>query len=459
MGITTYRGRLVISYSLLTFISMLALFSVFYFIAVKKINSLTDDLLLKVANDRLLELKDHPGKYAANEVIEIFGESSFKVIRTDIGALLKSFDMPKDSFINPEFLKQVRVKGNVYKTVVTPAGNVRTLFVSIDENNIIQVTLPLSAQENLLVKTRNFFISMTVIALLLSPMIGWILAGAAINPVIKLTEDAHIIASNNLKERLDVKQKGVEFSNLSLAFNSILERIERFNENQKRFVSDISHEIRSPLTAIKGNIEVTLRRRRSVEEYEEALKRSLHEIDRIILIANNLLFLTKADTGAIELNLREFNLRKLLERVVVNKQHIISDKQLNIEDKLDDIIFNGDEFLLAQLFSNLFDNAIHYTPVEGTISVKASKADNGVTVSIKDTGVGIPPNEIEKIFDRFYRGRQNLNMHETGSGLGLYLARWIVEAHKGQITVESNVGEGSIFHVYLPLTKSIISKY
>ncbi len=458
MAITTYRGRLVITYSLLTFIFIFVLFSIFYFIAVGKINSLTDDLLLKMANDRLSELKDNPGKYAANEIIEIFGKSSFKVIRTDAGALLKSFDMPKDSYINPEFLQQVIDKGKMYKTILTSAGNVRTLFVSINEKDILQVSLPLSMQENLLVKTRYLFIGTVVIALLLSLIIGWMLAGAAVKPVIKLTEDAHIIANDNLKERLTVKQKGVEFFNLSLAFNAILERIERFIENQKRFVSDISHEIRSPLTAIKGNIEVTLRRRRSVEEYEEALKRSLHEIDRIILIANNLLFLTKADTGVVELNLRDFNLSKLIERVIVNKRHIISEKQLNIENKLDDIIFNGDEFLLAQLFSNLFDNAIQYTPMGGTISVNAAKTDNGITVSIKDTGVGIPPNEVEKIFDRFFRVRQNLSLHETGSGLGLYLARWITEAHKGQISVESNIGEGSVFHVYLPLTKSVTLK-
>jgi len=253
---------------------------------------------------------------------------------------------------------------------------------------------------------------------------------------------------------LSFKYKGVEFSNLSLALNSILERIERFTENQKRLVSDISHEIRSPLTAIKGNIEVTLRRRRSVEEYEETLKKNLDEIDRIILIANNLLFLTKADTGGIDLNIKEINLGQMLERVVINKKHVIAEKKLNIETIWNDIIFYGDEILLSQLFLNVFDNAIQYTPAGGSISINASKTNSGVTVSVKDTGVGIPSNEIEKIFDRFYRVRQNLNMHETGSGLGLYLSRWIAEAHRGKITVESNIDKGSIFRVYLPFTKT-----
>ncbi|MDP3296640.1 MAG: ATP-binding protein [Thermodesulfovibrionia bacterium] len=454
MAAITYRGQLVIIYSLLTFLFIFSFFSALYFITTGEINALTDNLLIQMANEKISDFQKNPEKYPANEVIEILGESHFKIIKTDTGVLLKSFEMPRESYINNNFLQQVRDKGRIYMTIKTPTGSIRTLFISFDEKYIIQTALPMITQENLLLKTRNLFISMIAAALFLTPIIGWILAGKAVKPIVKLTEEAHVIADNNLKKRLSFKYKGIEFSNLSLALNSILERIERFTENQKRLVSDISHEIRSPLTAIKGNIEVTLRRRRSVEEYEETLKKNLDEINRIILIANNLLFLTKADTGGVDLNIKEINLGQMLERVVVNKKHVIAEKNLNIETIWDEIIFYGDEILLSQLFLNVFDNAIQYTPAGGSISINASKTNSGVTVSVKDTGVGIPSNEIEKIFDRFYRVRQNLNMHETGSGLGLYLSRWIAEAHRGKITVESNIDKGSIFRVYLPFTKT-----
>jgi heavy metal sensor kinase len=454
MGITTYRGQLIIMYSLVTFIFMFAVISVLYYIANQQIHSLIDDLLLQTAKEKIAEFKSNPEEYSTNKVIEVFGKDYFKIIKTDTGILLENFEMKKkDPYIQPEFLQEVMQKRRVYKTIQNPAGNLRVLFIPVDEKIIMQLSLSPVTQENLLIMARNLFIGMMPVTLFLSFLIGWIMADKATKPVLKITEEAHAITNKNINGRLDVQYKTIEFSNLSFVFNTILDRIERFVENQKRFTTDVSHEIRSPLTAVKGNVEVTLRRKRGTEEYEETLRNILEEINRLILIVSNLLFLTKADIGAIELNLKEFNIGQLLQRVVSNKKHILSEKNIQIETAWNDHVFYGDELFINQLFSNLLDNAIHYTPNEGIISLNVDKTDNGLNISVKDTGVGIPSNEIEKIFDRFYRVRQNLNMHETGSGLGLYLSRWITEAHGGKITVESELNKGSAFSVYLPYSK------
>lgn len=455
MVITTYKGRLIVIYSIVTFLLMLGLYLVLYNIAIKKINVFTDDLLLQMAKEKSAEIKNDPEKYPITEVIDVLGKTYLKVIKIETGILLKSFEITqKESYLRPEVIQEVRQKGRAYETIKTPEGNLRVLFFPVDEKRIIQLTSSLNTQENLLEQAQYLFMGIVAGSLFLSFIIGWILAGKAVKPIIEITEETHAIANRNLKGRLNIRYTGIEFSNLSLVFNSILDRIEQFMENQKRFTADVSHEIRSPLTAIKGNIEVTLRRKRSPEEYEETLKNNLEEIDRIIFIVNNLLFLTKVETGVMELNLREFNLGQLLGRIVANKKHMISEKRINIETELDDILFYGDEVLINQLFSNLLDNALRYTPNEGNISINVTKADTGLAVSVKDTGVGIPQNEIEKIFERFYRVRQNLNMHGMGSGLGLYMCRWIAEAHGGKITVESELDKGSTFYIYLPFIKS-----
>ncbi|MBI4697707.1 MAG: hypothetical protein HY758_02000 [Nitrospirae bacterium] len=452
MIIATHRGRLILLYSLVTFLLLSGFFYGLYLIAVNNINVLTDDILLHTAQEKIAEFRNDPKKYSPGEVIEVMGKSYFKVIKTDTGILLKSISMPQqEPFLRDEFFQEVLRKGRIYKTAQTPAGNIRILFVPVDEKNMFQLSLPLTTQEDLLRKTGSFLTSALSVIFLLSSIAGWILADRAVRPVIKITRDAYNIAHKNIRERLDVENKPMEFSNLSLAFNTILDRIERFVESQKRFTTDISHEIRSPLTAIKGHIEVTLRRKRNTEEYEESLRNILEDVDRVILIANNLLFLTKTDIEAVELNLSEFNMARLLQRIIAQKKHVTEEKKITVNDNLHEVMFYGDEVLLSQLFSNLIDNAIHYTPVGGSIDLKNMKMDDGLKICVKDTGVGIPSNEIEKIFARFYRVRRNLSMNEAGSGLGLYISRWIAEAHGGNITAVSELDKGSEFCVHLPL--------
>jgi signal transduction histidine kinase len=404
-----------------------------------------------MADEKIHAYKENPELYTTNEVIEVMGTSYFKVIKTDSGTVMKSIDVVgKDPHIEPQFLKQIVQEGRFFKTIEDQISKIRMLYAAVDDENIMQFSLPLDEEEELLSLTRNVYLVVLAISPVLSFFVGWILSDRTVKPVIDFTRKAQDISHSNPKTRLKIQSSDIELSNLSLVFNSIMDRYERFMENQRQFTADMSHEIRSPLTAIKGNIEVTMRRQRTPEEYEEILQSNLEEINRIISILNNLLFLSKVDTGGVELNLHEFNLGRLLDRVIVNKKHLISEKHIDIKTEWEDILFYGDEVLLGQLCTNLLDNALHYTPDNGRITICVSRVEKGLNVYFQDTGVGIPVNETKKIFNRFYRIRNNLNMHETGSGLGLYLCRWIAEAHGGKITLTSEVNRGSTFFVFLP---------
>ncbi|UCE72669.1 MAG: hypothetical protein JSU99_04980 [Nitrospiraceae bacterium] len=451
MAATTYRSRLIMLYTALTFLIFLVLVSVFYVDETRRIGALTDNLLVEIAKEKMLEFQENPNKYSPNEVIEIFGKSYFKVVRSETGTVLKSFAVKDDDpYLRPEFLQEVKQQGSIFKTVSSNDGNVRLLFMATDEANVFQVALPLSIQEELLKNARYLYYALISVSAMLSFLVGWALSGRAVKPVIRITEDMHAFAEKEKKGRLDIKDKGVEFSNLALVFNSVLERVERFMENQRQFTADISHEIRSPLTAIKGNIEVTLRRQRTAEDYEETMQNSLAEINRIIHLINNMLFLSKVDTGGMEVHSVDFSISRLLERIVESKKYMIREKGLEIDTDWGELVYFGDEVLISRLFMNLLDNAISYTPAGGQISVAAEKVTGGINIAFQDSGVGIASREIERIFGRFYRIRKNLSMHESGSGLGLYLCRWIAKAHGGSIKVESEVHRGSTFTVFLP---------
>ncbi len=451
MGINTYRGRLILLYSASTFLFLAIIISLIYYLAYQRISNLTDDILLSMAEEKIQEYKENPELYSTNEVIEIMGTSYFKVVKTGSGTVMKSVDfVGKDPLVDPEFLQHIVKEGRFFKTIDDQSSKTRMLFAAVDDEIIMQFSLPLHKEEELQSLARKLYLVVFASSPVLSFFIGWILSDRTVKPVIDFTKQAQNISHSNPKERLKIQGSDVELSNLSLVFNSIMDRYERFMDNQRQFTADMSHEIRSPLTAIKGNIEVTMRRRRTPEEYEETLQSNLEEINRIISILNNLLFLSKVDTGGVELNLHNFNLGRLLDRVVTSKRHFSSEKNIEIKTEWEDVLFYGDEVLLGQLFSNLLDNALHYTPENGSITVCVSRLEEGLNIYFQDTGVGIPKNESERIFNRFYRIRKNLNMHETGSGLGLYLCRWIAEAHGGKITLTSQVNRGSTFFVVLP---------
>ncbi len=280
---------------------------------------------------------------------------------------------------------------------------------------------------------------------------GWLLTKRALKPLDAVIKASHRISSGDFHHQIETSETSSEIRDLTGAFNQMIERLEASFQQIQSFSENASHELRIPLSILRGQTELSLKRFRSGEEYRKTLESNLEEILRMEKIVEKLLFLSKADRGEIEINRAEVDASSLLEYVY--EQFQIPAKEKNIHLTLDTnepALIKGDEILLRELLLNLLQNAITYTPESGEIMLSLSREEEQILISVADTGCGIPEDEIPHIFDRFYQVDKSRSTQ--GHGLGLSLCKWIVESHKGRITVESAVGKGSRFTVYLPVT-------
>jgi len=243
-----------------------------------------------------------------------------------------------------------------------------------------------------------------------------------------------------------------EIGELAETFNEMISRLERSFKQIKQFSSDVSHELKTPLTAIRGEIEVTLRKEREIEGYKNTLRSLLEETGKLERIVENLLFLSRMDSQGIRFSFRRFALDESLLEVFEKIEKIAERKNLHlILKKIQQVNVEGESNQIERAIANLIGNAIKYTPESGRIEMSLEKERDFAKFTIKDTGMGIPEDELPYIFDRFYRVDKARSRETGGSGLGLAIVKWIVEAHKGNIEVKSKVGEGTVFVVFLPL--------
>lgn len=280
---------------------------------------------------------------------------------------------------------------------------------------------------------------------------GWLLTKRALKPLDAVISASHRISSGDLQHRIEASEEASqEIRDLTAAFNHMITRLETSFQQIRDFSENVSHELRIPLSILRGQTELSLKRLRSGEEYQKTLESNLEEILRMEKIVERLLFLSKADRGEIELNTVELDIADLLGYVY--KQLRLPALEKNVHMTLDTngpVLIRGDELLLRELLLNLVQNAVIYTPAGGDVALSLCRRDSGVLVSVADTGCGIPEGEIPHIFERFYQADKSRS--SQGHGLGLSLCKWIVEVHQGKISVESIVGQGSMFTVSLPV--------
>ena len=223
---------------------------------------------------------------------------------------------------------------------------------------------------------------------------------------------------------------------------------------RRGFFADISHELRTPLTIIRGEGEISLRgKNKRVAEYKHSIERIVEQAKHLSVLVNDLLFIARQGASAVRLNLRPTDLSDLVERVVGDAKVIAYDKSIGIalaKGSASHQMVQGDPARLRQLFLVLLDNAVRYSKSKGAIEVKVGKSNGDVTVRVSDQGVGIAPEELDGVFDRFRRGGKAVEMNAEGLGLGLPLAKAIVEAHKGRIEMKSRIGKGTSVTVALP---------
>ena len=259
-----------------------------------------------------------------------------------------------------------------------------------------------------------------------------------------------ITRADDLSRRVPGAERSDEIGDLAHSFNQTLERLERLFRSQQRLLADVSHELRTPLTAMQGNVDLM---RRMGEVDWTSLDIIHDEIQRMTRLVSDLLLLARADSGGMSLQAKTLELDNLFFEVYRQAQLLPKEVDLVIT-AVDQICVYGDPDRLKQLLLNLIDNAIKYTPTGGHVYLALSKENGWATIQITDTGIGIPPEDLAHIFDRFYRVDKSRTRQQGGSGLGLSIAQSIVKAHKGQIQVRSEVGQGTTFSVMLPIVEN-----
>jgi heavy metal sensor kinase len=276
---------------------------------------------------------------------------------------------------------------------------------------------------------------------------GYALAGRALAPVDQITRAAAAISEQDLSRRLPASSPD-ELGRLAATFNRLIERLEGAFDRQRRFTADASHELRTPLSIIQAVTSHKLLRRREPEEYEEALRQIDEAADYMTRLTGHLLMLARADAGQVTLDTERLDLTELLEHVVGQVEET-SGRHIPIHSP-GPVPVCGDALRLTELFLNLLENAIKYTPPVGAIGVEVSCDQETAKVVVRDTGIGIPAEHLPHIFERFYRVDRARAREEGGTGLGLAIGRWIVEAHGGTISAVSEPGQGTAMTVTLP---------
>ena len=364
----------------------------------------------------------------------------------------RSFSPPRLSFL-PN-LKETRVE--------VDSNNGRLVFIRPyalpqGESYQIQMAASLRPVQTSLQGLWQVEVLLFPFALLISAGGSAVLVRRSLNPIRHVIATARKIHSGNLRQRLEETSSGDEIQDLAHTLNQMLDRLEASFKQMIQFTADASHELRTPLTVIRGNLELVLRNRAVLDsnpqtaEVHETLAQTLEEAERLSKTVSQLMELTQLDSGEIQLENEVFDLTELVATTADQMKLLAEDKQIPLEVQLSpQVKVQGDRYRLKQVLLNLIDNAIKYCPSGTSIQIRLAPANSGCILEVKDNGPGIRPEEIQRLFDRFYRIDKARSREIGGSGLGLSICKSICEGHGGRIEVESDLGRGSTFRVTLP---------
>ena len=293
--------------------------------------------------------------------------------------------------------------------------------------------------------------------IILAGLGGLFLASRVLKPVQEITKTAQKIEGSDLSQRIAVNTDD-ELGRLASTLNEMIGRLEEAFNRQRQFTADASHELRTPLAIMQAEATLALSKERTLIDYRKSLETISQESDYMSSVIGKLLFLARSDAGKEQLNFEDVELKELITGLSANIEALAQDKGIKFTvDAKEDLTVSGDKVKLRQLFINILENAVRYTPADGNISVSLVEKDLNAVVSISDTGIGIPPEHLPHIFERFYRVDKARARADGGVGLGLAIAKIIAESHKGKIEVESEVGKGTTFTISIPLKTNELS--
>jgi heavy metal sensor kinase len=453
----TLAFRLTLWYAAIFTLSSLLAFAFFYFQITSIVSERTDEDLIeeieefsKHLSSGIDGLKDFMVQEAKDD-----GENEIVYrLLTPQGQELASSDLSawEGLSANPLALERTtRGAGPVLETVSLPERRhkVRVLYGLIGPDTILQVGWSLKDDDEFVAQFREIFGTTVAAVMGLAALIGWFMAKRALANVEEVTQTARAISASDLHQRVPVKGQADEIDRLATTFNEMLDRIETLVTEMKEMNENIAHDLRSPITRIRGMAEMTLTTGKAIEEYEVAAASTIEDCDRLLEMINTMLYISQTEATAGKLAPQEVDITSIVRDACELFQPVAEDKGVNLVVEIgSNVVVRGVLQGLQRMLANLIDNALNYTPSKGTVTISVTSAEKLGIIAVKDTGVGIPPEELPHIFRRFYRCDRSRS--RPGTGLGLSLVEAIVRAHRGQIAVTSTPDVGTTFTVTLP---------
>jgi heavy metal sensor kinase len=456
--LNTLAFRLTLWYAgIFTFSSFIA-FLLFYMLITSFMRNQTDQELLGQVN-RFSTLLSTEGIEAVKSVALVEAKAAgekkvfFRFLSLD-GQVFSSSNMVywKNIPITEKVIRELLHGSRAVLETVTirdRPDKVRILCAMINPSIILQVGLVMESNSRFLAAFKGIFIITMSILILAAAGLGWFMARRAVSGVEAVTRTARKISGGTLKERVLIKGQGDEIDQLAKTFNQMLDRIQILVTEIKEMTDHIAHDLRSPLTRIRGHAEVTLTTAKSLSEYETMAADTIEECDRLLDMINTMLLISKTESGVDSIAVKEIDLAVLVQEACELFLPTTEDKGIKLSCHVPErSLLKADIRMIQRLLSNLLDNAVKYTPSGGSVTVSLEEQAENLVIEVKDTGIGISPGDLPRIFERFYRCDQSRSFE--GIGLGLSLARAIVRAHGGDIMADSEPKAGSTFKVLLP---------
>jgi signal transduction histidine kinase len=322
------------------------------------------------------------------------------------------------------------------------------------DGTLVQVGKSVEARHDLLARFRATLGLMTLLIVAIALTGGWLATQSALQPIRQLTAAlSRIVRTGRTDERVPVPGHDDAINELTMLFNAMLDRIEGLVTGMRGALDNVSHDLRTPLARLRGSAEMALASTPDLDRYREALADCIEEADRVLVMLNTLMDISEAESGAMPLRREPVRLADVVARAIDLYREVAETKGIRVvADIRDDVVVHGDPVRLEQVGANLLDNAVKHTPAGGLINLEVQRDGDRAILNVRDTGSGIPADELPRIWERLFRG--DTSRAERGLGLGLSLVKAVVEAHGGLVGVTSEPARGSTFSVSLPAVRA-----